>query len=308
MRPRAAVALCAALAAAGGVPAVSQSSQQEQRPTFRGGVRIVPVYATVSDGDGGFVVDLTRDDFELRDNGKLQTIAQFATSAQPLSVVLLLDGSSSMATVLGSVIDAANSFIVRMLPDDRTAIASFADRFQMRQPFTSDRDTLLGHLEDQFNIRMGLETRLWDALEESVLALSGEKNRRVVVLLSDGRNWVGPYGRGSGSSPRVVRGLALSRDTMIYAVGMWTQWENKIERPDPAIAALAADTGGGYFELRESSDINSTFTRIALELHQQYVLGFTPETLDGKTHTIDVRVKRTGAQVRARRNYVASPG
>ena len=274
---------------------------------FRGGVRTVPVYATVSDGAGGFATDLTKEDFEIRDNGKVVEITQFTTQAQPLSSVLLIDGSSSMGTVFTSVLEAAQSFIVRMLPADRTAIASFADRFQMRQPFTSDRDELLKHLENQFNIRMGLETRLWGSLNEAVLSLTKETGRKVVILLSDGKHWVGPYGVGGGYSPRDVTSLATSRDVMVYAVGIWTMYEQKREQPSRAIAVLAEQTGGGYFEIVESTDINSTFTRIATELHQQYVLGFTPAALDGKEHRLEVRVKRPNARVRARQSYLASP-
>ena len=66
------------------------------------------------------------------------------------------------------------AFIMRMLPADRTAIASFADIFQMRQPFTSNRDELLEHLKDEFNLRVAIETRLWDALTESACRLSTE--------------------------------------------------------------------------------------------------------------------------------------
>jgi Ca-activated chloride channel family protein len=293
------VAMALLMAASAGVASTQQ--------VFRGGVRTVPVYATVSDGAGGFATDLVKEDFEVRDNGKLVEITQFTTQAQPLSSVLLIDGSSSMGPVFASVLEAAQSFIVRMLPADRTAIASFADRFQMRQPFTSDRDELLKHLENQFNIRMGLETRLWGSLNEAVLSLTKETGRKVVVLLSDGKHWVGPYGVGGGYSPRDVTSLATSRDVMVYAVGIWTLYEQKREQPSRSIAVLAEQTGGGYFEIVESTDINSTFTRIATELHQQYVLGFTPAVLDGKEHRLEVRVKRPNARVRARQSYLASP-
>ena len=165
---------------------------RQQQPVFRGGTRTVPVFVTVNDGDGGFALNLTQDDFEIKDNGKVQTITQFTTATQALSALLLLDGSSSMWSVFDTLLEGANSFILRMLPEDRTAIASFADRFQMRQPFTSDRDALLGHLRDQFNVRVGLETHLWDALDESMHAFTKEPNRRVIVLLSDGKNWVNP--------------------------------------------------------------------------------------------------------------------
>jgi Ca-activated chloride channel homolog len=325
-------ALFALVAVLGGTVLIARS-EPSQQPQFRGGARTVPVHVTVRDGEGGFAVDLTQDDFEIRDDGKVQPITQYTTSTQQLSSLLLLDGSASMWSVWDSLIDGANSFILRMLPGDRTGIASFADQFQMRQPFTSDRDELLRHLRDPFNVRSGMETRLWDALSEGVLAVGKEANRRVVVILSDGKNWVstqappdtraGQFGR--SSSPRLpvpvqqpqrtatpsarsgaVASSAFARDVMVYAIGMWTTNEKMPEAPDRALAKLADDTGGGYFELRLSDDINATFTRIATELHQQYLLGFVPAKLDGKTHTIDVRVKKPGLRVRARRTYVAS--
>jgi len=305
-----------------------------QQPQFRGGTRTVPVYVTVRDGQGNFAVDLSRDDFEIRDEGKVQPITQFTTSTQQLSSLLLLDGSASMWSVWDSLIDGANSFILRMLPGDRTGIASFADQFQMRQPFTSDRDELLAHLRDPFNVRSGLETRLWDGLAEGILALGRETNRRVLVVLSDGKNWVssqappetraGQFGRSnqprlpapappppprsaapSARSPAVISS-AIARDVMVYGIGMWTTYEKMPEAPDRTLARLAEGTGGGYVELKLADDINATFTQIATELHQQYLLGFVPAVLDGKVHTIDVRVKRPGMRVRARRTYVAS--
>jgi len=304
-----------------------------QQPQFRGGTRTVPVYVTVRDGQGGFAVDLSRDDFEIRDEGKVQAITQFTTATQQLSSLLLLDGSASMWSVWDSLIDGANGFVLRMLPGDRTGIASFADQFQMRQPFTSDRDELLAHLRDPFNVRSGLETRLWDALAEGVLALGRETNRRVLVVLSDGKNWVssqppaetraGQFGRNQprlpvpmpAPAPRTaapsarstaVVSSAVARDVMVYGIGMWTTYEKIPEAPDRTLARLAENTGGGYVELKLSDDINATFTQIATELHQQYLLGFVPAALDGKVHTIDVRVKRPGMRVRARRTYLAS--
>jgi len=294
--------LALAVMAATGVAGTAQ--QQPQQPTFRTGISTVPVYVTVTDGAGGFALNLSRDDFEVKDNGRVQPITQFTTTPQPLSVVVLIDGSSSMWPVFTAVLESASNFVLRMLPEDRTAIASFSDRFQMRQPFTSNRDELLRHLTDQFNVRLGVETRLWEGVHESILALTKENGRRVVLVLSDGRNWTdggsGPYARTS------VASQAIQRDVMIYAISMWTRWEGVAERPSPSLARLADETGGGYLELKESDDLNAAFTRVATDLHQQYVIGFTPQQLDGKVHRLDVRVKQSGMRVRARRSYVAS--
>jgi Ca-activated chloride channel family protein len=69
---------------------------------------------------------------------------------------------------------------------------------------------------------------------------------------------------------------------------------------------LADEVGGSYFVLRSTDDLGQTFARVADELHQQYLLGFTPQALDGKTHRLDVRVRRPDLTVRARKNYVAA--
>lgn len=304
-------------------PALPAPQQQtpppQQPPTFRGGVRTVPVYVTVRDRTGNFVLDLTQDEFEVRDEGKPQAITQFLTTAQPLSVVILIDGSSSLLPVFDGVLDAARAIALRMLPADRTAIASFADRVQMRQPFTSDRDEILAHLGDEGNIRMAGETRLWDGLAESVLALSREPNRRVVIVLSDGRHWTAAQAGqsllpmrprpGGGTGPQDVLLAALDHDVLIYSIAVWTRTEDRRpERPDPGVTSIARDTGGSFVELRESDDINALATQITSELHQQYVLGFVPQTLDGKNHTLDVRVTRPGVEVRSRRSYVAPKG
>jgi len=78
------------------------------------------------------------------------------------------------------------------------------------------------------------------------------------------------------------------------------------DKPDDGLPKIAAATGGGYFELTSTDDLAKTFTRVADELHHQYVLGFTPSTLDGKMHKVDVRVAATADTVRARRSYLAS--
>jgi VWFA-related protein len=190
--------LLAGIAAApGGLARVETqpaAAQTQNPPQFRTGTDVVPVYATVRDKDRGFVLDLAQDDFELYDDGRKQTITQFTTAVQPLSAVVLIDGSASMIREFSRAIEGARNFVVRMLPDDRTKIGSFADRVVLGPRFTSDRDALLAYLDDQFNLRIGTETHLWEALVESSLALAGESGKRVVVVMSDGYNFVLPPG------------------------------------------------------------------------------------------------------------------
>jgi Ca-activated chloride channel family protein len=290
----------ATIGATGQTPTPTPAQQPQQ--TFRGGARVVPVYASVTDGAGGFVLDLTKDDFEVRDNGKVQTITQFTTDLQPITTMLVLDGSGSMLSSFNAVTEGANAFIIRMLPDDRTKISSFADQIRMSSSYTNNRDQLLDFLSNEFNLRMGNETRLWDAVDKGVLDLGDQPGRRVVLVFSDGYDTSSVLGSGA------VQGDAVARAVTIYAIAMWTGRGSQSTRPDSGLERLAQETGGGFFELHETDEMNSTFTKIALELHQQYLLGFEPQTLDGKVHKLDVKVKQSGVKVRARKSYLAENG
>jgi Ca-activated chloride channel family protein len=277
-----------------------QTTPAQTPQVFRGGVRTVPVYATVNDGAGGFVLDLKKTDFEVYDNGKLQDVTTFTTDVQPLTTIVLLDGSGSMLQNFDAVIEGANNFVLRMMPDDKTRLGSFADIVKFGPDFTNNRDRLLAYLRDEFNIRMANETRLWDAMHEGIQLLGVHEGRRVELVFSDGYDTTSVVNSGS------VEGEASGKDVTVYAIAMWTGRGTQQTRPNRYLEEVATSTGGGYYELSEQDDLNKAFTRIALELHQQYLLGFTPEKLDDKVHKLDVKVKRPNMKVRARKSYVAS--
>jgi VWFA-related protein len=168
------------------------SSLQNPPQVFRAGTDVVPIYATVRDPKRGFVLDLTADDFELYDEGNRRPITQFSIAAQPLGAVFLIDGSGSMVQELNRAIEGARNFVLRMLPDDRVRIGSFADRVVLSPRFTSNPDELLAYMKDEFNLRLGNETHLWEGLLEATVALSEEEGKRAVVVVSDGYNFVVP--------------------------------------------------------------------------------------------------------------------
>jgi hypothetical protein len=98
---------------------------------------------------------------------------------------------------------------------------------------------------------------------------------------------------------------------MVYCIGLESNYFNGQRmvrtKPDSGLRKIADETGGGYFELQKTSDLAPTFTRVAQELHSQYVLGFAPTVLDNRVHRLSVRVKQAGMTARARRSYVAAP-
>ena len=75
--------------------------------------------------------------------------------------------------------------------------------------------------------------------------------------------------------------------------------------PDPGLARVAEETGGGYVEIRLGQDLGAAFAGVADELHTQYLLAFTPPKRDGKVHEVNVRVTSGGLKTRAKKNYVA---
>ena len=135
--------------------------------------------------------------------------------------------------------------------------------------------------------------------------LKGVDGRKVVLVFTDGDDTASRVGRGS------VLDHARDDEAMIYAIGLESKFFNGQRvvrtRPDRGLKRLADETGGGYFELKKTDDLAPTFTRVSQELHSQYTLGFTPETLDGKEHRLEVRMKPARMNARARRSYVASP-
>jgi Ca-activated chloride channel family protein len=263
----------------------------------------VPVYVTVTDTGKRLVPDLTLEDFEILDNLKPQTINVFENKPTPITTTVMIDTSGSMTTAVEFVKDGAEQFLLRLLPEDKAQVGEFNDKIRFHPgSFIDDRDRLIYLLKHELDF--GYPTRLWDAVDECLDRLEPMDGRKVVLVFTDGDDTASKVGLGK------VMDRARAKDVMVYAVGLVNNYFNGQQRvtskPDGGLKKLAEDTGGGYFELKRTADLGETFTRVAQELHSQYVLGFSPEALDGKIHKLDVRVKKTGMSARARKTYVAA--
>jgi hypothetical protein len=139
-------------------------------------------------------------------------------------------------------------------------------------------------------------------------------------VLSDGKD-SGPtdFGQRVASQAEVID-RARRDSVMVYAIGMRSRPQRPIppgfgpgglqaallrDLPDPGLARVAEETGGGYAEIRYGDDLGAAFARVADELHGQYLLGIAPPKRDGKTHDLDVKVTGRGLKPRARKSYVA---
>jgi Ca-activated chloride channel family protein len=282
--------------------AATLTAQQQPPPTFRTGTQIVSMFVTVTDAQRRLVPNLVQEDFEVRDNDKPQPIVLFENKNLPIAVVVMLDTSGSMTGSLSLLRDAAEQFLIRLFPDDKAKVGAFNDKIEVSGRFSSDRDDLISEMR---GLDYGNGTRLFDALAVSLDELKGIEGRRVILVFTDGEDTTSRASSGS------VIDRARAEEVMVYAIGLQSEFFNGVRmirsKPDGGLRKITEETGGGYFELTKTADLAPTFTRVAQELHSQYVLGFAPAELDGRVHKLAVRLKQPGLTARARRSYQAAP-
>ena len=291
-----------------------------QQPVFRGAGDAVRVFATVTDGDGRLVTSLTRGDFEVRDEGRPQPITLFDNTPLHIRLVVMLDVSGSMEGNLPLLRAAAEQLFARLRPGDVVRVGSFGHKIAISPSFISDPAALRRDLPDA--IDPDAPTPLWRAIDEALTAFGDEGGARPVILvLSDGKD-SGPIGFTQRYVSQVeVIDRAREEDVMIYAIGMRSRGGRPMrppgagpgalqamliaDLPDPGLARVAQESGGGHAEIRFGEDLGAAFARVADELHSQYLVGFAPPKRDGKVHDLDVRVSQRGLTPRARKSYVA---
>jgi len=291
-----------------------------QQPVFRGTGDNVRVFVTVTDRDGRLVTTLSQPEFEVRDEGKPQPITLFDNTPQPVRLIVLLDVSGSMEGNLPLLRTAAEQLFARLRPDDVVKVGAFGRDIVISPVFTHDVEAFRRALPD--HVAPDAPTPLWRAVDAAMDAFGDEAGeaRPVVLVLSDGKD-SGPISfREHYISQGQVIDRARTDDVMIYGIGMRSRGGQPIQPgigpaglqaalvadlPDPGLALVAEQTGGGYTEIRFGQDLGAAFAQIADELHSQYLLGFAPPKRDGKVHDIDVRLATRGLKPRARKNYVA---
>jgi len=292
------------------------------QPVFRGGSDTVRVFATVTDKDGRLVTTLTQGSFEVRDEGTPQPITQFDNTPRPIRLIVMLDVSGSMEGNLPLLRAACAQLFARLRPEDVARVGAFGHEVTISPSFTHDPEALAAALPTA--IAPDAPTPLWRAIDEALGAFDdGDETRKVVLVLSDGKD-TGQFSfRQRPSSQAEVIERSRRDDVMIYGIGMRSRGSRPMQpgigpgglqammlsdMADPGLARVAEETGGGYLEIRFGQDLGAAFASVADELHTQYLLGFAPSKRDGKIHDISVRVAKSGLKPRARKSYVAPKG
>jgi Ca-activated chloride channel family protein len=276
---------------------------RDPRP-FRTGIELTSVTATVLDGEGRLVTGLTREDFDLFEDGEPQPITQFTSERVPVSLGVLLDTSDSMH---GRRLDEARAAVGRFLFE----LLDPADEFAL-VAFNHAPRVLTGWTDDTRQVRRALDallptgsTAVYDALL-AALPLTALRNRQrsALLVISDGADTA------SDATLRDVRSALLRTDAFIYAIAVDPPVTPAINvRVNPQALREITDQSGGRTEVvQTTTDLIGATARIAEELNSQYLLGYSsPHGADGKYHSIRVRVRRADHRVRARNGYVATP-
>lgn len=271
----------------------AQGSVSAATRQFTSGVNLVEVYVSVTDERGKSIANLSQGDFELHEDGVLQTISNFAAADFPLSAAIAIDRSFSVAgTRLSLAKTAAQAFLGELRSSDEAMIIAVGSQVEVVAPLSTDRSAQRDAVSrlDAFGT-----TGLHDAIIDAIDAVQPAKGRRALIILSDGDD------RYSEATAADALARARSSDVMVFPVAIGAT------RP-PLFAELATVTGGRSFYTRDGAALAETLRGIAHELRQQYLLGYTPlrppVAGSNEWRSITVTVKRPNANVRARDGYL----
>ena len=275
-------------------------------------VDLQQLYVTVSDG-GERVLNLSRDDFRIIDDGDRQEIVTFEGGDIPLAASLILDSSLSMekGERLAAALRGAEVFVSGMNPLDRAMVLLFSDRVLRMTDFVEDQNLLAEALQD---VTAAGGTAINDHLFLALSQLETEQGRRVVVLFSDGEDVH------SVLSMKDVIEKARSSQALIYWIFLrepgqddevrtyTTSWRDADAnlREAKMLRQAIRESGGRIEVVDDLAVLDDAFAGILAELREQYVLGYYPtaDRGDGKWHDVKVRVDRSGTTVRTREGYV----
>ena len=274
-----------------GVIVATLLSAQSQNPTFSSRVEAVRVDVLVTE-NGKPVRGLRAADFEILDNGVLQTVDIVNFEQQPLNVVFTFDLSASIVGErLGNLREASHAVLGGLTKGDQAALVNFNDAVIVGPGLTGDTGLVkvaIDRAEPTGN------TSLIDASFAGMMLAESDVGRGLVIVFSDGLD------TSSWLRPKAVLDVAKRSDAVVYAVsaGLATKAE--------FLGDLTEQTGGRLFKLESTRSLSAVFLEVLDEFRQRYLLSYSPAGVSKEGwHTLTVRVKSRGATVRARPGYLA---
>jgi VWFA-related protein len=286
-------------------------AQQREDATFSSDVQVVNLLATVRNKNHEILRDLTKDDFQVLENGRPQAIRYFTRESDlPLTIGLMVDTSMSQLHVLNAERGASLRFLDEVLREnkDHVFIMQFDLAVQTRQPLTGSRKDLSESLayvdtptRNQLRSQYGGGTLLYDSIvDASHDIMKKQQGRKALIVLSDGGE--------NGSDATIAEAIEAAQrvETLIYTI----LFSDGSYGSNPGIMQrLAKETGGGYFEVSKKLSIDQVFAIIQEDLRNQYSIGFVTDrpTAISEFRKIQLTLKRPGLVVQSRDRYWAGP-
>jgi VWFA-related protein len=270
---------------------------------FRADTRLVVLHASVADKHGKLLTNLKESAFKVFENGQPQQVKIFRREDVPVSLGLVIDDSGSMMTKRARVEAAALALVRESNPQDEVFIVNFNDDHYLDVPFTGDIHKMEQGIA-KIDSRGG--TAMRDAISASLdyMKENAKKDKKVLLIITDGND------NASNTSLEKVVGRANQMETVIYAIGLFTE-EEKHEgaKARRALNELTSTTGGLAFYPKEVSEVQSIASEIAHDIRSQYTIAYSPTAPDdGSYRQIKVTVDGPGKPVvRTRSGYYATP-
>jgi VWFA-related protein len=272
--------------------ATARVDTKEPGFTARARAEAVGLAPIVTDRSGRYVLGLTRENFTVIDNDRPQKIDTFDTVDSPMAAILVLDVSASMQTKIDEAARAARAFVKALKPDDRLGLLTFSTGIVGSTDITLDRRRIFAGIDAA---KPEGDTALYDAIAAAIRKLKGVKQRKTVVVFTDGDD------NRSRFSVEQVIGMARGSEVSIYAVAEVGAGPQQLRT---FLDRLADETGGRFYPIGSVSTLSESFAAIVQELRSQYFLTYTPTDRRPRSwHTIAVKVNRPGVVVRAKKQY-----
>jgi len=293
-----------ALALVGQVEGPVPTAAEGQTPTFRSSIDLVNVGVTVTDRRGTYLTELTKDDFQILEDGRPQAITYFARgdqseSAPEMHVGLLFDTSGSMADDITLARSAAIRFLNTLSDAEDMTLVDFDTEVRLARYGQRDFPRMVERIRTR---KPDGFTAMYDALGVYLDRASDDEGRTILVLYTDGGDTRSTISFGD------VMTLVRASDVTIYTVG-FLEHQSPSERAEQRarLYQLADATGGQAFFPSTMKDVDAAYDKVLAQIRAQYSLGYTSTNTkqDGNWRKVEIRVSRPDARIQSRKGYFA---
>ena len=263
---------------------------------------------------------LSASDFELRDDGFVQSVTEVDVEGMPLNLILGFDTSASVAGErMRYLLESGHALLGGLQPEDRVALLSFASRVHLLAPLTPSRQQIRGALG---LLKAEGATSLRDATFAALALREDDPGRTLVLLFSDGADtssWLraAPVIEAAKRTDAVIYAVAIA-DRQVHlvmstpaitglAMGSLTQsFTTTVEEAGKFLENVTEETGGRVLFANANADLRPTFEKILAEFRDRYVLSYVPTGVASTGwHRLEVKLKGKSGKVTARRGYFA---